>query len=350
MKRLLLILSILYTGYCYVNAQVIPVLSYKTHVLKGETTNQMKLCNYADPGKEGKDVIWDFSNLQVKENFEGIVTSAYQTINSTIFPEAKIELDEFGNKFYFNTEENLIEQVGYLSKDGNVKMIYDRPLLKMKYPFTYGDNHTGIFSGKYIVNNQEIGYFEGTYEIKGDGYGTLILPGNFVAKNVLRVKTVQEYNLVINNSPQKNRITTYRWYSKYHRYPLLVFIKSEVIVNNNTFSGYQAALNNDVNLLQLKSESNLTNNNFEESIINIYPNPASDNINISFNLNKQQNVLIEIYDINGKKVATLEKAVFPASYFNKTYNIKNSGNLRGNFVVRVKTDEFDIRRDIIIVK
>jgi len=325
------------------------VLLYKTHVLKGETSNQMKLCNFVDPGKEGRDVVWDFSNLQIKENFEGIVADAYHSINSTLFPDADIELDEFGNKFYFNTTENLIEQVGYLSKHKTVKMIYDKPLLKMKYPFTFGDNYKGVFSGKYLFNDKEIGEFEGTYEVKGDGYGTLILPGNFVAKNVLRVTTIQEYNLVFNNSSQKNRITTYRWYSQYHRYPLLVFIKSEVIVNNNTFTGYQAALNNDVNLIQLKNENIFTNIPEESSDIQIYPNPANENINITFNLNKSQNVLIELYDINGKKIATLENSNIPASIFNKSYNIKTR-NLRGNYIIRIKTNEFDIRKYILIVK
>jgi len=350
MKRFLPVLLLIYTGFLYVNAQNTPVLTYKTHVLKGETSNQMKLCNYTDPGKEGKDVLWDFSNLQIKENFEGLISSAYQTINSTIFPNAKIELDEFGNKFFFNTDENLIEQVGYLSKDKTVKMIYEKPLLKMKYPFTYGDNYKGIFSGKYYFNNIESGTFEGIYEVKGDGYGTLMLPGNFVAKNVLRVKTVQEYNLVINNSSQTNRITTYRWYSPFHRYPLLVLIKSEVIVNNNTFVGYQAALNNEVNLLQFKNDNQVTNNSISYQNVKIYPNPLQDNIIVEFGINKQQHVLIELYDINGKKIATLENSLSPATIFNKSYNIKDLGNLRGNYIIRIKTDEFDIRKEVLIIQ
>lgn len=50
----------------------------------------------------------------------------------------------------------------------------------------------------------------------------------------------------------------------------------------------------------------LTNNNFEKPSILVFPNPAKDFANISFNLAKRTNVIIHIYNINGSIVKSIK--------------------------------------------
>lgn len=69
----------------------------------------------------------------------------------------------------------------------------------------------------------------------------------------------------------------------------------------------------------------------------VYPNPTYNNgaFNISYTLEKQSEVLIEIYDVTGKYIQTLAKENQPAG----SYNVKNNLVLtKGTYFVKFTTD------------
>lgn len=206
--------------------------------MKSESSNIMKICNYSDPGLKGATVTWDFSNLKPIEDFTGHVTDNYEAVNTFAFPMANIELEEFNNKFYFKVAQDRIEQYGYRSKDNKVVVKFTKPPVKMTFPFTYGKEVTGDFNGLIFIG-LDTGTLKGTYKIISDGYGTLVLPGEIVINNTLRVKYEKSYSQSFNTLTENIKIITYKWYCESYRYPLLVF--TEIISATNKI--YQAAYN-----------------------------------------------------------------------------------------------------------
>ncbi|HNW89333.1 MAG TPA: T9SS type A sorting domain-containing protein [Bacteroidales bacterium] len=67
--------------------------------------------------------------------------------------------------------------------------------------------------------------------------------------------------------------------------------------------------------------------------LNIYPNPAIDNINISYSLVTKSSVTIKIYDINGKLVKLLNLPEKPNG--NQIENINCSNFQRGTYIVQL---------------
>jgi hypothetical protein len=85
-----------------------------------------------------------------------------------------------------------------------------------------------------------------------------------------------------------------------------------------------------------------------ENIINtitVYPNPSKGNINIDYNLPKKQYVNIELYNIKGSKIRTIEK-----SYQNKgLHTLTNKTNLdKGMYFLKINIDDKVYTHKIII--
>ncbi|MCK7537571.1 MAG: hypothetical protein MZV63_44760 [Marinilabiliales bacterium] len=70
-----------------------------------------------------------------------------KTDNGLDIPEANTVLEEFGVKFFFKSNGNIMEQYGTVTANTITK--YDKPFVKMVFPFDYGDVYSGDFSGYY---------------------------------------------------------------------------------------------------------------------------------------------------------------------------------------------------------
>ena len=82
--------------------------------------------------------------------------------------------------------------------------------------------------------------------------------------------------------------------------------------------------------------------------INIFPNPARENIYLSFRLEKEENIGIEIYNAFGK----LEKRIFQNKNFDKGFfqeNIKVKNFSKGTYFVKIKIGEKVMVKKIVIL-
>ena len=66
-----------------------------------------------------------------------------------------------------------------------------------------------------------------------------------------------------------------------------------------------------------------------------YPNPFNPSTNINFLLSKWSRVQIEVFDITGQKVSTLEDKFLEAGYHTYTFNASNLSS--GTYIYRIKT-------------
>jgi len=222
---------------------------------------------YGDPGKSGKDIVWNFSKLIPVEKQKGLVTKSLDQIRPG---------EDITNYLQMITSSEV--QVSYLAGDSgqvmrglepgfiysynidgdslsivkqewpSTRMEFSLPQVLLAYPFTYKDRITSYYSG-YGVYCERLGVkLVGSIETEADGYGTLILPGNDTIQNVLRVKIVKteleekEASYEKKNGKEwkikgdsieallklyKKELPTTEivcWYAKGYRYPILEMI------------------------------------------------------------------------------------------------------------------------------
>jgi len=303
MKKLLLLSVFLTCSYLLALSQT--KLQYSVHALHAGIDNPMSYCTYADPGLAGEKQIWDFSKLEFIKPFTGYITDCDLSDIHSSFPKANTVLTEFDSKFILNVDKNKIEQYGYVSPDNKTIITYSTPFLKMLYPFEYRDIYSGTLSGNYIFDNKIEGDITGDYTIEADAYGTLVLPGNSVFNDVLRVKTIKNYTTKTDNYIQTVSIETIRWYNAIHPFPLLVLTNYTTTTNGNSSVNYQAAYNADA----LKSAEPISEN-LSSDDINLFPNPTASKLHLTFNAPITGIASFILYDASGKQMKAFQKEVF----------------------------------------
>jgi hypothetical protein len=320
------------------------ILKYQSHGLVADTKNEMFITKYVEPGAEGRNAIWDFTNLELTSNFTGSLDDAGLSKGASIFTTSNVALEEFGNYFFFKSNENAIEQYGFLAGNGSLSIVYDVPFVKMRYPFAYGSSFSGPFSGSYNSNSAKLGDINGTYTVTGDGLGKLLLPGNVSYSNVLRVKEVKSYTQSINGKGYQLEDVTYRWYVDGHRYPLLVLIKSTShFENGKSYSSTRAAYN-PVIIQNTPLSTNTLINNLG---LSVYPNPYSDFVNINVNLDNTSRLKISVFDMNGRLVKVLFNGVEVAGDKTYKFSAKDLGLSAGAYLIKLNVNGNEVTQKVV---
>ncbi len=313
------------------------VLRYDSHGLVADHVNDMKITEYVEPGDEGNNVVWDFRTLELVKEFTGKLDNPSFTKGANIFTESNSVLEEFGNLFFFNVSKDAIEQHGYMSGRGTVNIVYDQPFVKMRYPFTYGSSFAGSFDGRYNSADRQLGTLTGSYAVKGDGMGVLMLPGNYVYENALRVKEVKSYTQTINNRSYDIETVTYRWYVNEHRFPILVLIEStHNYESGRTHTSTQAAYNpivftSDSNPLDMETV-------VQDLSLKAYPNPYHNEVNLRFDLRNESKVNLSVYDLNGRLVKVLVDGTEAAGERMYKFSAKEMGLSAGAYIVKLNVN------------
>jgi hypothetical protein len=320
------------------------ILNYKTHGLVADTKNEMFITKYVEPGVEGRNVTWDFTSLELTSNFTGSLEEAGLSKGASVFTTSNVALEEFGNYFFFKSSESGIEQYGFLSGNGSLSIVYDVPFVKMKYPFAFGSNFSGSFSGTYNHNGAKLGDINGTYAVYGDGIGKLLLPGNVSYSNVLRVKEVKSYTQSINGKGYQLEDVTYRWYVDGHRYPLLVLIKSTSFhENGKSYSSTRAAYNPVI-----IQNTPLSTNTLSSSLgLSVYPNPYTDFVNINVNLDNASRVKLSVFDLNGRLIKVLFNGVEVAGDRTYKFSAKELGLSAGAYLVKLNVNGKEATQKVV---
>jgi hypothetical protein len=289
---------ILLIAFVISNAQI--SLTYSNHGFRPGDTHIMREASYVSEGSAGTNQIWDFSDLKCISTRTSVVMKNTQRLAK--FSNSNFEVNESESNQFYNISENSLQYNGITTSD--VILQYDVPIIKMKYPFTYGNSFDGVFSGSGTHNGASQINVKGTYNVVADGYGTLILPNNVIG-NVLRVKSVTNTTEITLCSSYQIETTKYLWYSNDLRYPLLsISVVVEKSGNNPENIKRYVFYNEKV------SDSNVANSVFSQSDnieneLNVYPNPFKSTINIDYKLVKDNNVRIEVYNNIGEKIAVI---------------------------------------------
>lgn len=331
-------LSILFLAICAIalNAQI--NLTYKTHCLLVGTSHDFIFTNDKNEGPAGANVIWDFSDLQPsKKTLTSHMLDPALLDKSSAISKANTAIEEFGNIYYFKVEQGIMEQYG--SVCCNTTTIYDKPFLKLKFPMTYGDKAVGNYSGIQESPNLKVAV-QGKYEVVCDAYGTLILPGDISVENVLRVKQTRTIDA---GSGSKMDEITYRWYSADIRYPILVIVK--YITPKESYIAQTAMY---AHAGEHHKSATLIDSPEPVSGFNAYPSPYHEKLTISYDLESDGKVQIDLFDMSGRLTRSiLNKTKQDKGYHSLTINNDDIDFLPGIYYVRLTLDNRTYMKKVV---
>ncbi|MBN1414411.1 MAG: Ig-like domain-containing protein [Bacteroidales bacterium] len=90
----------------------------------------------------------------------------------------------------------------------------------------------------------------------------------------------------------------------------------------------------------------------EKVTVNCFPNPFSDEIHFEIPVQKPQKVLVELFDINGKKIATIADRTFETGINAFIWNTNDSGfNLKpGVYIVSITSGTTNIIKELTLIR
>lgn len=85
----------------------------------------------------------------------------------------------------------------------------------------------------------------------------------------------------------------------------------------------------------------------DDATFEVYPNPLSDYVNISYTLNSNSKVVINVYSIDGRKVACLLDSVQAEGSHSEKTSLKNLVS-KGTYIIELKTNDVSAFRKIFV--
>jgi hypothetical protein len=282
-------------------------------------------CAVSSPGAAGANVTWDFSTATSSSTYEGQYNVCSSTPDCATFPGSTMVLKYPS----LNTQKFLILDANRYAING-LKLpadayVYSKGFDYIRYPFHYGDTYTDSFAATFTYNGIEYierGHFTNTY----DGWGTLKLPtGTF--KNVLRMHQVETYYYsdLAGTTITRDSIVQYTWPAPgYHEY-LFSFSKT---YRNGTL--YYTTISYSSQLpVGIASINSITAN------LTAFPNPITDELHLTFYMERNDAIYIGLYDMTRKELAVIENKLVEAGEQDLRYNIH--GLARGMYLLCFQT-------------
>ncbi len=244
------------------------------------------------PKNAGAAQVWNFSSLVSNT---AVATSIYTTVASipsgTAYPSATIvESNGAGSYNFFKSAGTIFEQVGYEDPSPNT-ISFTNTAIGANWPIGFGYSLNDPLAGP-ASNAGTPGTCNGYILTQASGSGTLILPmGTYT--NVLQVKTTQELDLAFLGGALTVTIIAidYNYYHSSQKFPLLNVAYQ---TTSGFTSGFSAAIKINNNIILGTNEINSISNYI------IYPNPATEKLNIVLSNDKAETVSVQIVNQLGQ--------------------------------------------------
>ncbi len=306
MKKIFLI-SILVVTVVSLFAQI--SLNQKNNGLIPGETASVQETQFMEPGTSGANLIWDFSKLQSTETKPAgqISTVPVKALNGV--GAYNLVLNEGGYEYFYNADENGFEEVGMISNDNEIVLVYTDPIRKMNYPFTYGSHIGDTYSAYSTFKETTRIDYSGEYTVDGDAFGTLILPDR-VLKNTLRIKVARNGMERYMCGSTEVHSERYLWYAAGYRYPVLTLsIVNYQIGGQAPVTTRKATLNVNQHVeTEVIAGLDPTQKPDQSDVsVILYPNPFNEKLTYNYYLRKDMSVSIDLFDITGKISAKLLK-------------------------------------------
>jgi len=312
---------------------------------------------FIDYQETGEDYNWDFSELTpISQSVDTFVSQLDVPLfyipffmfssNLAVNNSSDLPIPDFPITNQYTFFNNTNSSYGIV---GDAAMLYGFPIplkfnsadILYQFPMNYGN--TGNSYADYSMGLEDFGYIskEVTRSNTVDGWGTLTTPyGTF---EVLRLKSeVIEFDSIYLDSlgiglPIYREYTEYSWLAKNQKIPLLQITSS--------FGGVLVTYVDSV-----RSTPSAINNNslIVSDNLNVFPNPAHDIVNISFDLFSNSDIEIDIYNLSGIKVANNKMGMHMPDRINIEMNLRNYGLNNGIYFLKIVSGNQHVMKKVVL--
>ena len=339
------------------------VLKTESHCFNDGDELVKQELEYKSPGRSGKDVVWNFSELAVID--AGYTETFMSDENHHIYQCAPRSVYEYG------LQGDSLVCWGYQAD--NVQVNYFQPQLQLKFPVSYGDSLSNCFYGEGLYSKRLYMSVYGKSERKADAHGILILPDDVCLQKVLRIheRNVLGQRISSDNSAlctdslaaceienvmaklAEDSITwqtdTYRWYVEGSRYPVFETVEVDILrpdgqrVPHYKRSWQYHANNVDIvehdteGVEEVKTQKNLSFNHF-----------WSDNqkLTVEFYLSgADSNVDIQLTTLQGIVVSNQHLSSLPGGFHSEVFDLSNHPS--GVYILSIKVNNETISEKIL---
>jgi hypothetical protein len=330
MKNLILtviLLGVFYNfGHCQgptlFNFNYVPKINETQVFIKVDTTGIIF-------DQTGANFTWDYSNLKTTTTkVYSVYFDPEPTPYISSFNNATLAAGAAGYYSYYYADTNKYEWLG--SGSSSYVMVNTDPLKYCMFPFKYGDQMNDSMYATYTQSSVSHQY-SGAISLFADGWGTLKLPKNTYS-NVLRTKS-QQYNKDTSDGIKtETYYTVICWYDGIHNIPLVRSLDSKKYTSGNPIP----TINKTINIAEFTDIVSIPSFNNLQSV-KIFPNPAQEELFVEINLKQNANVEIQLIDILGKLVRTIDSKVLGVGIGQNTIDI--SGLSKGIYTVKIITGQ-----------
>lgn len=279
-----------------------------------------------NPGGNGAAQVYNYSTIGIHnaivKNYTTITVAS--TGSATSYPSSSVAISggSADNSFYSYTANEAKYWGGNLNVGGVAAIIgFSSPQVNMKYPTSLTTSTASSTAGTLVVLGNN-GTFTGGATVTATGSGALQLPGGITYPNVLKVTSTQVVNFI---SIVTGTITAvyYDYYSPANsKAPIFSIQTSSVVSLLGSSTQTYVTINSNYITLSVKEQQDKAALSFEA-----FPNPANDNITISYNNPSNEAVSYEVINASGQLVKS--EKISSSTGTNKQ-NI-SLGNLEGGF-------------------
>ncbi|MCE3227737.1 MAG: C-terminal target protein [Bacteroidetes bacterium] len=289
--------------------------------------NQQYDSTTAVPKTTGANQNWDFSSLTSNSFVE---SKTYTTVASTAyaasFPNATIAETMSGSNSsitYFKATATTLEFQGLAFPSNSIAINFTNTGIFVTWPVSMGYNANDAFGGSQVTGTLT-NSLDGSINVQGSGTGTVVMPGGMTLSNCLQVIVSLTVNMSLGGSTQTMVSRQYTYYHSSNKFPVLsaeyqTTTTGTVVSKSNSFYVNTAIV---AGLTQHEINNNLS----------VFPNPASDMINISLDNKSNENVSVSLTNLVGQ---TVKEQTLGNDNVIKT-NVDVSGLSKGIYLMNVK--------------
>lgn len=368
--------------YIILSLPLLAQLNAKYNSLRAGDIIIKQQVKYKDPLFAGKNLVWDFSKLDmVNKEYELSYSAPLLTTNdvfivgSNTYHKKRLNNDELiigtehNTMYYFKQSTDSLLLLGHENSVVNQK--YLQPLQMIKYPLNYGDKYTHNYNSEGLYSNSIPIATKGSITIHADAYGKILLPTGDTIGPVLRIKTEQRIIDITKHSTENNKgkmLESYKWYTKAYRYPVFEVVRNvdlntdSVLFSTAFYYPLQAHLylNTDPDNLALldelwnmneenkdfsKTDTIDSNHDKSEPDIYVYPNPVIDILHINYELKQADNVTIRLCYLNGFVEKTINKGFQQSGEHQEQMDC--AGLMQGVYIVEIVAGKKTVNQRIV---
>lgn len=310
------------------------VASFAQPTLTGATNNPVagdvftrRYCDtlgVSGPGAAGASVTWNFSTLAVDTTDTVYYMSCLSTPMCDSFTGSNVVYFSDSSYVYGVADAAGFRGIGTYDASSGVTH-FVKPLSLAFWPMTYNATHKD--TGEIFISS-----FGLTLRLMDtstvDGYGTLMLPGNTYT-NVLRLHATETVmDSMFFGGPIVNFSSTekYSWFRAGFHNPIMTM----TIDTAGTGTPYVS----EVIYYKPKSTVAVKDVNNSAASLKVYPNPASENVHIMFDVADKNAAAVTITDVTGRILDTIANDQLRNGANDIAYNVSNLAG--GMYIIKLQ--------------